>query len=89
MAGLGVVVFSKDNVGKSRRDNPKTKIQRDVNRENNLSIGVDVNGGTRADNPSTGTDTDVGANGRSEADNLGIRTDMDRKVNMLDIAADD
>lgn len=58
--GLGVGVFGKDNIGKHRADNPKTKVQgEDANRKDNSRIGTNINGKTRVDNLGTGIDADA------------------------------
>ena len=95
-AKSGISVFSKDNVGKGRGDDPR-------------SIGVDR--GTEADNPGIETDAIAGADDPGivannsniatddpstaaddssiAADNLGTGTDIDMGVDNPGIAADD
>lgn len=43
---LGVDIFDKKNAKKDKRDDLKTKVQGDTDKENNLDIGIDINGET-------------------------------------------
>lgn len=71
--------MSKDNTGKNKEDNSGIQTQKDVNREDNLGTGVDLNGGIGVDNLST-NNIDAEANGRKKVDNLDIGTDIDIKA---------
>lgn len=94
-AKLGIGVFGKDNVRKSRRDDLE-------------SIGADIDGGTRANNPGKRTNADAGADNPNTAinnlgtaadnpstatddpsivaDNLGTKTDADAEADNSGIA---
>ena len=89
VAGSGIGVFSKDNVGKSRGDDLGTKTRVDVDRDKNLSTGVDTNGKTGANNLGTGTDVDKGVDGGIRVDEKSIRTNVDVRINDPNTTADD
>lgn len=69
---LDVVILGKDNLGKSREDDPKTKAQRDTNIEDNPDTSIDKNKKTKKEDPSLETDADA-------------KVDRERKTNNLDI----
>ena len=90
IAGLNVNIFGKNNIRKSRKDDPETKTQGNADRKDNLGIGVDTNKEIRANNLGTETDVDARTDGGTGADNpsigidLGKRIDADTGTNNLD-----
>lgn len=70
---LGIIILGKDNLGKSREDDPKTKAQRDTNREDNLDTGIDKDKKTKEDDLSLETDINVKVDREKRANNLDIR----------------
>lgn len=62
VCGLNVSIFSKDNAGKKKDNDPGTKAQGDADKKDNLNIGADVDRGTKADNLCIETNVDVKKN---------------------------
>lgn len=60
MAKLGINVFDKDDIGKSRGVDPKTKVKRNIDKENDLDTNTNINEEIKGDNLSTKTDTNIG-----------------------------
>lgn len=99
MAGLGFHVFGENNIGKSRGDDQKTKVQRrDIDKKTDLGIGANAEKITGAENSSIGIDTDAEVDNLDKtadnpsitADNLGIAIDdLGIITNVPGIAADD
>lgn len=59
---MNVSIFSKDNAGKKKENDPETKAQGDADKKDNLGIGADADRGTKVDNLCIKTNVDAKEN---------------------------